>query len=97
MFSYFRTRSLTSYEIENCREYDVIYFSPDVASWNPTNPICVNQEMEYIDHQGEVKLILCDHSNNSMIFDPMELIEVSTAKVVAITCDIYEAATDATI
>ena len=57
--------------MENCHEYDVIYLSPNLESWNPTNPEWDDQEMEYIERQGEVKPRPRDHLNNSTLSDPM--------------------------
>ena len=70
-FSYFKTSSLKNYEMENCHEYDVIYLSPNLESWNPTNPEWDDQDMEYIERQGEVKPRPRDHLNNSTLSDPM--------------------------
>ena len=53
--------------------------------------------MECIDHHVKVRPISHDHSKNATIFYPMELIYVSTLGAVAIPCEIYEAAVDATI
>ena len=40
MFTYLKTRSPTSYKIENCREYDVTYLSSDAKIWNMINRRC---------------------------------------------------------
>ena len=48
-------------------------------------------------YHGKVKPRPHDHSNNETIFDPMELTEVSTVKVLDIPYDIYESTIDVTI
>ena len=53
--------------------------------------------MEISDHQGKVKPRSRNHSNNAMLFDLIELIEVRTVKSVAIPCEIYETAVGVTI
>ena len=35
IFSYFDTRALTKKEMENWEDHDVIFLTPDSATWNP--------------------------------------------------------------
>ena len=83
--------------MEKCHQYDVIYLSPNAASWEPSNTEWAEKEMEFIDHQGEVIPRSCDHYKNATLFYPMDLIEVSTVEAFVVSHDMYGSSVDETV
>eukprot|EP00956_Cyclotella_meneghiniana_P034439 scaffold104886_cov86-Cyclotella_meneghiniana.AAC.1 len=54
IFSYFTTRALNQDELDAAEEYDLVYLTPDVSTWNPYAEGYTDLEDYYLADNGEV-------------------------------------------
>ncbi len=52
IFSYFKTRCLTSEEIDNWKNYPIVFITPDGNAWDPNAEHYVEQEAVMLDSKG---------------------------------------------
>ena len=53
-FSYFPSRALTQFEMENREQFPVVYFTPDSDEWVPTREEWAAEEANMMDHEGNI-------------------------------------------
>jgi len=80
LFSYFKTRYLTSDEIMNCSTSDTVYLLPDSNSWNPANPIWAEQEDVLLDSRGEVPFHTIKQPSNSLVSKMLKSVQLKHLK-----------------
>ena len=71
IFLYFNTRKLTTTELENWKDHEVIFLTPDLATWNPHSEHFETEKAAMLDSDGDI--IANERNKQSKIISEADL------------------------